>query len=257
MQQKLYNIYVHAYPNFEDKYQTGDVFKNRFIPAKKTERSSPTLISATRRLLATALLDDPLNYYFALVSETCIPLHSFSYTYKTLFKNKPTESTRLPTRVSYIEVLSDEPQMWDRYVARGDSVMEPEVPFTEFRVGSQFFILNRVHSLMVVKDRTLWKKFRLPCLNADTCYPEEHYFPTLLSMKDPTRVSKETLTLVDWTGSVGGHPRTYEPSEVTPEMIKELRGSNTTKVPYLFARKFSPECLPVLMDMADDVIFRD
>nr|GEV90315.1 glycosyl transferase, family 14 [Tanacetum cinerariifolium] len=175
--------------------------------------------------------------------------------------------------------------MWDRYIARGESVMEPEVPFTEFRVGSQFFILNRVHSLMVVKDRTLWKKFRLPCLNVGTCYPEEHYFPTLLWMKDPTRVSKETLTRVDWTGSVDGHPRSYDPSEVTPEMIKELRGSNTTEGSYLFARKFSPEltpemikelrgsnttegsylfarkfspeCLPVLMDMADDVIFRE
>ncbi|KAI3721736.1 hypothetical protein L2E82_32754 [Cichorium intybus] len=193
-QQDLYNVYVHAYPNSDVK-SPGGVFENRFISAKKTQRSSPTLISAARRLIATAILDDPLNSYFALVSQTCIPLHSFRYMYKTLFP-RPTESTRFPPRISFIEVLSEEPQLWDRYIARGENVMLPEIPFEKFRVGSQFFILTRAHSLMVVKDRKLWKKFRLPCLNVDTCYPEEHYFPTLLSMKDPNRISEYTLTRI-------------------------------------------------------------
>ncbi|KAL7614357.1 hypothetical protein Lser_V15G08297 [Lactuca serriola] len=253
-QRDLYNIYVHAYPKSNVK-SPGGVFENRFIAAKKTERSSPTLISAARRLLATAILDDPLNSYFALVSQTCIPLHSFRYMYQTLFQ-RPTESTRVSTRLSFIEVLSEEPQLWDRYIARGENVMLPEIPFDKFRVGSQFFILTRAHSLMVVKDRKLWKKFRLPCLNVDTCYPEEHYFPTLLSMKDPKRVSKHTLTRVNWTGSVDGHPHTYHPPDVSPELIQTLRVSNST-FSYFFARKFSPDCLPALMEMADGVIFRD
>ncbi|XP_071705978.1 glycosyltransferase BC10-like [Rutidosis leptorrhynchoides] len=251
--QNLYNIYVHAYPSSAVK-NPGGVFHNRFIAAKKTQRASPTLISAARRLLSAAILDDPLNYYFALVSQTCIPLHSFHYTYKTLFhdSHQPTESTRL----SYIEVLSEEPQLWDRYNARGENVMLPEVPFEKFRVGSQFFILTRKHSLMVVKERKMWNKFRLPCLNVESCYPEEHYFPTLLSMKDLKGVSQHTLTRVNWTDSVGGHPHTYNPTEVSPELIRTLRVSNTSSS-YLFARKFAPECLPALMEMADDVIFRE
>lgn len=255
--QNLYKIYVHAYPSSAVK-NPGGVFQNRFIAAKKTQRASPTLISAARRLLSAAILDDPLNYYFALVSQTCIPLHSFHYTYKTLFQDlhQPTESSRYGTRLSYIEVLSEEPQLWDRYNARGENVMLPEVPFEKFRVGSQFFILNRKHSLMVVKERKLWNKFRLPCLNVDTCYPEEHYFPTLLSMKDLNGVSKHTLTRVNWSGSVGGHPHTYNPTEVSPELIRTLRVSNSTSS-YLFARKFSPECLPALIEMADDVIFQE
>ncbi|XP_076937539.1 glycosyltransferase BC10-like [Bidens hawaiensis] len=257
---KLYNIYVHADPDSNVK-PPGGVFDNRFIPAKKTQRSSPTLISAARRLLATAVLDDPLNAYFALVSQHCIPLHSFHFIYKTLF----TESTRLSRsstrftlpsrRLSYIEVLSEEPQLWDRYIARGKNVMLPEIPFDKFRIGSQFYILTRSHSLIIIKDRKVWRKFRLPCTDVDTCYPEEHYFPTLLSMEDPKGVSEYTLTNVNWTGSVDGHPYMYTPDEVSPELIRRLRVSNSSFT-YLFGRKFSPECLLPLMEMADDVIFR-
>lgn len=250
---KLYNIYVHADPDSDVK-NPGGVFDNRFIPAKKTQRSSPTLISAARRLIATAILDDPLNAYFALVSQHCIPLHSFRYVHKTLFQPR-TVSTQFPTRLSFIEVLSEEPQLWDRYIARGKNAMLPEVPFDKFRIGSQFYILNRAHSLMVIKDRKLWRKFRLPCLNVDSCYPEEHYFPTLLSMEDLTGVSEYTLTRVNWTGSVDGHPYTYSPAEVSPELIRTLRASNSS-FSYFFARKFSPDCLLPLMDMAEKVIFR-
>ncbi|KAM0062660.1 putative glycosyl transferase, family 14 [Helianthus debilis subsp. tardiflorus] len=281
---KLYNIYVHADPDSDVK-SPGGVFENRFIPAKKTQRSSPTLISAARRLLANAVLDDPLNSYFALVSQNCIPLHSFSYVYNTLFQSQLPKPSRLsfteprrpsrlsdtklnrpsrlsfnepsgPSRLSYIEVLSEEPQLWDRYIARGKNVMLPEIPFDKFRIGSQFYILTRTHALTVINDRKLWKKFRLPCLNVDSCYPEEHYFPTLLSMEDPKGVSEYTLTNVNWTGSVDGHPYMYSPAEVSPELIRRLRVSNSS-FSYLFGRKFSPECLVPLMKIAEKVIFRD
>ncbi|KAA8534595.1 hypothetical protein F0562_032146 [Nyssa sinensis] len=249
----LYNIYIHADPSVK-LTPPGGVFEGRFIGAKKTERASPTLISAARRLLATAILDDPLNLYFALISQHCIPLHSFKFVYKSLFSPG---SSRHSTRYrSFIEILSEEPQLWDRYTARGKNVMLPELPFERFRVGSQFFILTRPHSLVVIKERRLWRKFRLPCLNTDSCYPEEHYFPTLLSMEDPTGCSHYTLTWVNWTGSTGGHPHTYQPAEVSQDLVYELRASNST-YSFFFARKFSPDCLIPLMDIADKVIFRD
>ncbi|GAB4855194.1 hypothetical protein Ancab_023819 [Ancistrocladus abbreviatus] len=247
----LYNIYIHIDPSAPDIPLTG-VFKGRAIPSKRTERGSPTLISAERRLLATALIDDQLNTYFALLSQSCIPLHSFHYVYQTLYVS----FNPFIRRKSYIEILDNEPILKDRYEARGKKVMMPEVPFEQFRVGSQFFILNRKHALTVIKDRRLWRKFRLPCINTDSCYPEEHYFPTLLSMKDPRGCSHYTLTRVNWTDSVEGHPHTYRPSEVTPELIYQLRESNFTSS-YLFARKFSPDCLKPLMEIADQVIFRD
>ncbi|XP_020552567.1 uncharacterized protein LOC105170072 [Sesamum indicum] len=250
---KHYNIYIHADPFVKIPPPEG-VFKGKIIPSKRTQRSSPTLISAARRLLATAMLDDPSNAYFALISQHCIPLHSFNYFYNFLF-----DLGRLSRNLefsSYIEILDNEPTLWDRYNARGENVMLPEVHFDEFRVGSQFFVLTRKHTLMVIKDRKLWRKFKLPCLNVDSCYPEEHYVPTMLSMQDPNGCTQYTLTRVNWTDSVNGHPHTYHPAEVSPELIYRLRESNSS-YSYMFARKFSADCLNPLMEIADSVIFKD
>ncbi|XP_057778685.1 glycosyltransferase BC10-like [Salvia miltiorrhiza] len=244
----LYNVYVHADPS-ATVAAPGGVFAGRFIAAKKTQRASPTLISAARRLLATALLDDASNSYFALVSQHCIPLHSFRYMYDYLFR--PPSS--LPLYRSFIEVSSIKPNLWDRYGARGKDVMLPEVPFERFRAGSQFFTLTRQHAQVVVRDRRLWRKFKLPCYK---CYPEEHYFPTLLSMEDPDGCTGYTLTRVNWTGSVAGHPHTYGPGEVSPRLIHDLRLSNSTTYSFMFARKFSPDCLQPLLTFAH-LIFRD
>ncbi|XP_077225746.1 glycosyltransferase BC10-like [Tasmannia lanceolata] len=259
-QDQLYNIYIHADPTITRLLSppTG-VFRNRFIASKHTHRASPTLISAARRLLATALLDDPSNSFFALLSQHCIPLHSFRYVYHTLFSSPSQFSSSTPRHRryrSFIEILSDEPTLWDRYTARGTDAMLPEVKFSDFRVGSQFFILTRNHAVLVIRDQRLWRKFRLPCRNTESCYPEEHYFPTLLSMEDPNGCSHFTLTRVNWTGSTGGHPHTYGPAEISPDLIHELRRSNST-YSYLFARKFAPACLEPLMEIAKSVIFRD
>ncbi|EPS57335.1 hypothetical protein M569_17485, partial [Genlisea aurea] len=83
-EKKRYNVYVHADPTARIPPPEG-VFAGRIIPSRKTQRSSPTLISASRRLLATALLDDPANAYFALVSQHCIPIHSFDFLHNFLF----------------------------------------------------------------------------------------------------------------------------------------------------------------------------
>ncbi|OVA17129.1 Glycosyl transferase [Macleaya cordata] len=262
--ERLFNIYIHADPSVK-LTPPGGVFTGRFIAGKKTKRASPTLISAARRLLATALLDDQSNAFFALISQHCIPLHSFRFVYHSLFASPHTDSSFSLTHwnrhgqvkySSFIEILATEEGLWDRYTARGDDVMMPEVPYDSFRVGSQFFILTRRHSLLVIRDRKLWRKFRLPCLKKDSCYPEEHYFPTLLSMEDPKGCTHFTLTRVNWTGSTGGHPHTYHPAEVSPELVYRLRVSNSS-YSYLFARKFSPDCLNPLMEIADTVIFRD
>ncbi|KAL3530298.1 hypothetical protein ACH5RR_009620 [Cinchona calisaya] len=249
----LYNIYIHADPSIPITPPTG-VFADKIIPSKRTQRSSPTLVSAARRLLATALLHDPANAYFTLTSQHCIPLHSFNHLYKFLFNIRKLQKNL--DYLSYIEILSHSPILWDRYNARGENVMTPEVGFDQFRVGSQFFTLSRTHALKVIEDRRLWRKFKLPCINVESCYPEEHYFPTLLSMVDLEGCSKYTLTRVNWTDSVNGHPHTYHPPEVSSELIHRLRESNSS-YSYMFARKFSPDCLSPLMEIANSVIFKD
>ena len=255
----LFNIYVHADPT-TFVISPGGVFENRFIPSKPTKRYSPSIIAAARRLLAYALLDDPMNQYFALISQHCIPLFSFQFIYNYLFKNQ-LKSFANSSEInllypSYIEILSEAENLNIRYNARGENVMLPEVPFEDFRVGSQFFILNRKHSKVVLRDQKLWNKFQIPCINKYYCYPEEHYFSTLLSMEDLKGCTGFTMTRVNWTGSIYGHPHLYTPEEVSPKLFRQLRVSNWS-YSYLFARKFSPGCLDPLMNIADDVIFRD
>lgn len=252
----LYNVYVHVDPT--QKHEPGffGTFHNRIIPSSKPAyRHTPTLISAARRLLAHALLDDPSNYMFILLSPSCIPLHSFNFTYKTLVS-----STK-----SFIEILKDEPGWYDRWAARGPYAMLPEVPPEAFRIGSQFWTLTRAHARMVVSDVDIWAKFNKSCVRKDTCYPEEHYFPTLLHMRDPQGCVSATLTHVDWSVNEHGHPRTYKPSEVRAELIQKLRsarlrygdGGRTRKDPFLFARKFSPAGISPLMNIARNFIFND
>lgn len=251
-----FNVYVHADPAATLLLPPTPSFRGRFVAAKPTRRGDPSLIAAARRLLAAALLDDAANAYFALLSQHCVPLRAFPRLYATLFPPTAPHHHRLP---SYIEVLAGEPQMPARYVARGDDAMLPEVPFARFRVGSQFFALARRHAVLVVRERRLWRKFREPCLPEaqDACYPEEHYFPTLLDMADPAGVARYTLTSVNWTGSVDGHPHTYAATEVSPRLIADLRRSNSSTHEHMFARKFAPDCLAPLMDIADTVIFKD
>ncbi|MBA0784432.1 hypothetical protein Gotri_026701 [Gossypium trilobum] len=139
---------------------------------------------------------------------------------------------------------------------RGPRVMLPEISFDRFRIGSQFFVLAKRHSLLVLKERMLWRKFKLPCIDLYSCYPEEHYFPTLLSMEDPKGCSHYTLTRVNWSDSIDGHPHTYRSPEVSPKLLRQLRTSNSSHS-YFFARKFAPDCLKPLLKIAEEAIFRD
>ncbi|XP_022132078.1 uncharacterized protein LOC111005037 [Momordica charantia] len=266
-----FNIYIHADPTRQYNPPFSGVFAHRLIPSKPSHRFSPTLAAAARRLLAHALLHDSANSMFALLSPSCIPLHSFHFTYSTLIRSNK----------SFIEVLKNEIGTYDRWAARGPEVMLPVVKLADFRIGSQFWILTRKHARMVVSDERVWSKFDLPCVRWDTCYPEENYFPTLLSMGDHPGLVTATLTHVDWKGRFDGHPRTYEASDVGPDLIRRLRiarprygdggmrirtaggrnSSSTAKShphhPFLFARKFSADSLQPLMNISTDIIFKD
>ncbi|XVF89324.1 hypothetical protein PTKIN_Ptkin19aG0120800 [Pterospermum kingtungense] len=259
----LFNIYVHADPSYTYDTPFTGVFAHRVILSKPALRFTPTLASAARRLLAHALLHDPYNYMFALLSASCIPIHSFHFTYKTLTRSKK----------SFIEILNNETGSYDRWAARGVEAMSPEVKFEDFRIGSQFWSLTRKHARLVVGDRVIWAKFNQTCVVWDTCYPEENYFPTLLHMRDPRGVVPATLTHVDWNGSYDGHPRMYVASEVGAQLIMRLRkdkprdgddasnGSDSSVAqphsPFVFARKFSPDSVQPLLRIASDVMFKD
>ncbi|KAJ7519735.1 hypothetical protein O6H91_20G054000 [Diphasiastrum complanatum] len=242
--ENLYSIYVHSDPSlFNLQNRNIGIFWGRFISSGQTQHGTASLIQAARRLLANALLDDPLNEYFALLSEHCIPLHSFKYIY-----DKITASSQS------FQDIGDWPYLLGRYDARGKDVMLPEVPFSEFRMGSQFFVLIKKHALMFVEDQKYWNKFKLPCLPEGPCYPEEHYFPTLLHIEDPKGFTGYSLTYMNWDEAQGPHPKSYKKEEINQALIVYLRSKNNGR--FVFARKFDDDCLPKLLNLTG-IIFQE
>ncbi|KAL1301068.1 hypothetical protein HN51_045688 [Arachis hypogaea] len=251
-----FTIYVHVDPTISTwtPHYTS-VFHNRLIIPKRTARHSPALAAAARRLLASALVDDRDNYMFILLSSSCIPLHSFRFMYHVLANSNK----------SFIEMAPQDLGTFYRWSGHRPHVMLPEVRYEKFRAGSQFWSLTRKHAILVAADMKIWPKFKLPCLHV-WCFPEEDYFPTLMNLLDTNGCVHATLTHVDWTGRVDGHPRVYKKDEVGPQLIWALRrdrpkyGDQDDGIrhdPFLFARKFSPDTLEVLMAIADRVIFQD
>jgi hypothetical protein len=85
------------------------------------------------------------------------------------------------------------------------------------------------HAVLVVRERRLRRRLRsprLPLMARNSCYPDEHDFPTPLGMADPAVAARRTIAGVDRTGSVGEHP-----AQVPPQLVASNHGR-----PHKFSR---------------------
>ncbi|KAL9262906.1 Glycosyltransferase BC10-like protein [Drosera capensis] len=234
----LYTIYVHADPSSDVQEPESGVFAGQRIPSKEVEWGSFNMVEAELRLLANALLDMS-NQWFVLLSESCIPLHSFPVIYTHLIN-----STR-----SHIEVY-DQPTR----VARGryKHQMNPNITIKQWRKGSQWFEMDRNLAIDIISERDYFTLFKKSC-NMSSCYADEHYFPTLVNMKFGRRNSNRSLTWVDWSKG-GSHPARYARRDVSIELLRSFRNGTTceyngknSRICFLFARKFLPDALDRLL----------
>ncbi|KAK2375866.1 glycosyltransferase BC10 [Trifolium repens] len=238
-----YSIYVHSNPSYNGSEVESPVFHGRRIPSKKVEWGKFNMIEAERRLLANALLDFS-NQRFVLISESCIPLFNFSTVYSYLMN-----STQ-----NYVMAYDQASSVGrGRYRIK----MSPTIKLRQWRKGSQWFEMDRQLALEVISDRTYYPIFEKYCTGS--CYADEHYLPTLVSIKFWKRNSNRSLTWVDWSKG-GPHPVKYVRPEVTCEFLENLRNQtceyngNSTNVCFLFARKFLPTSLTRLMRFAPKVM---
>ena len=198
------------------------------------------MIDAERRLLANALLD-PSNERFVLLSETCIPLFNFKTTYNYLTKSNKSFTGSF-----------DDPRKTGR--GRYNPSMSPKVSLSEWRKGSQWFEVRRKVALKIVSDNMYYPIFAKFCY--PPCYTDEHYIPTLINIICPEENSNRSTTWVDWS-KAGPHPGRFGRNEVSYEFVNNIRyGSNctyngyTTTLCFLFARKFLPNTLEPLLQIA-------
>lgn len=233
----FYSIYIHSLPSYEPRFPSSSVFYGRQIPSKIAEWGRMSMCDAERRLLANALLDIS-NEYFILVSESCIPIYNFTVTYRYITRSK----------YSFMGAF-DDPGPYGR--GRYNTNMLPEVNVSQWRKGSQWFEVNRKLATVIISDVTFYPKFLEFCRPA--CYVDEHYFPTLLTIRAPNLLANRSLTWVDWSRG-GAHPATFGSMDITEVFMKKLHegreclyNDKPSFVCFLFARKFAPSTLQRLL----------
>ncbi|XP_051141383.1 glycosyltransferase BC10-like [Andrographis paniculata] len=282
-----FSIYVHSRPGFLLTQATtrSEFFLNCQINNSiQVEWGEASMIKAERILLQHALMD-PFNSRFVFVSDSCIPLYNFSYTYDYI----------MSTSSSFVDSFADKKE--SRYNPR----MHPTIPVENWRKGSQWVVLTRKHARIVVEDESVFPMFQLHCkrkslpefwrdrpIPADTskehnCIPDEHYVQTLLAQKGVEgEITRRSLTHSSWDLSSsrdpkrkGWHPATYKLADATPALIKSIKDIDniyfeteyrrewcTSKGKpskcFLFARKFTrPAALRLLNTSALEISSKD
>ncbi|CAM8891944.1 unnamed protein product [Rhodiola kirilowii] len=250
-----FTVYVHA--SREKPVHTSRYFVNRDIRSDKVVWGKISMVDAEKRLLANAL-DDFDNQHFVLLSDSCVPLHDFNYIYDYL----------MYSNVSYVDCFEDPgPHGNGRY----SDHMLPEVALNDFRKGAQWFSIKRQHALVIMADYLYYAKFRdfcQPGLDGKNCYADEHYLPTFFHMIDPAGIANWSVTHVDWS-EAKWHPKSYKAEDVTVALLRNITSIDVSvhvtsdekkelqirpclwnglnRPCYLFARKFLPETLDVLL----------
>ncbi|XP_024629580.1 glycosyltransferase BC10 isoform X3 [Medicago truncatula] len=224
-----FSIFVHPRPGFvlNEATTRSSYFLNRQVnDSIQIDWGEASMIEAERILLRHAL-DDPLNDRFVFLSDSCIPLYNFSYTYDYI----------MSTPTSFVDSFAD--TKGGRYNPK----MDPVIPVYNWRKGSQWAVLTRKHAKVVVEDDTVFPMFQKFCkkkplpefwrdqvIPADTskihnCIPDEHYVQTLLAEID--NIYYETEYRREWCTSKG------KPSTC-----------------FLFARKFTRTAALRLLNMS-------
>ncbi|KAI3463024.1 hypothetical protein Pfo_019687 [Paulownia fortunei] len=274
-----FSVYVHSRPGFLLNAATtrSTYFLNRQInDSVQVDWGEASMIQAERILLQNALMDR-FNERFIFLSESCIPLYNFSYTYDYL----------MSASTSFVDSFADTKE--DRYNPK----MHPVIPVENWRKGSQWVVLTRKHAEIVVHDDTVYPMFERHCqkkslpefwrdrpLPADgskehNCIPDEHYVQTLLAQKGlEGEITRRSLTHSSWDLSSsrdperrGWHPVTYKLADATPLLIQSIKDIDniyyeteyrrewcTSKGKpsrcFLFARKFTRPAALRLLNMS-------
>ncbi|KAL8235501.1 hypothetical protein R6Q59_016582 [Mikania micrantha] len=261
-----YSIYIHSQPGFvfDETTTRSTFFYGRHLSNSiKVDWGKSSMIEA-ERLLLQAALENPTNQRFVLLSDSCVPLYNFSYSYSYLMR-----SSR-----SFVDSFLDMKE--GRYNPRMASV----IPMRKWRKGSQWIALLRSHAKVVAYDDVVFPIFkklckRRPPLDASkgkqnfklqkqhNCIPDEHYVQTLLAMNNlEGELERRTVTYTSWVPFATNmemkswHPVTYTYASANPQQIKRIKDirhvyydtehrtewcKNSAAIfpCFLFARKFS------------------
>ncbi|KAG0580928.1 hypothetical protein KC19_4G211200 [Ceratodon purpureus] len=252
--EQLYSIYIHAHPAYVPTLAPTSPFFGRFIPSKLVQWGKLSVYRAERRLLGNALLDER-NEWFLLLSESCVPIFSFPDTYTYLNNSQG---------ISFIESYKDSSRAGQGRLYRGRyKDMAPEITEKNFRKGSQWFQINRDLALLTAANSVEYTKFeQYFCKIHPVCYIDEHFLPTFAWIKRSQAIAFRTLTYYEFRGK-SPHPKLFGKADIDAKLILDFRGAGghtctyngqPTSQCYMFVRKFDPDALDALLDLAGPVM---
>ncbi|XP_058101271.1 glycosyltransferase BC10-like isoform X2 [Magnolia sinica] len=240
-----FSIYIHSKPGivFDESTTRCTFFQGRQLSKSVQVAWGESSMIKAEKLLLEEALQDPANQRFVLISDSCVPLHNFSYIYNYVMSSSK----------SFVDSFLDEKE------GRYNPKMSPTIPKDRWRKGSQWITLVRKHAEVIVDDDLIFPVFNQHCKRRPALDLDGKMNP-MSELEE--EVERRTLTYTLWNESVnemerqGWHPITFKYTDADPEHIQEIKGinhvyyetefrtewckSNATYVPcFLFARKFS------------------
>lgn len=213
-----------------------------------------TQVKGIRLLVQEALLD-PLNEWFCLMSESCIPIITFPKWRNALLSQNKSVINACPMNTGEMELDS-------RWRSPLDSVgMKREY----WRKSATWFALNRKHAEIFateVQMDSAWES--VPCC-------DEHFLPSLLAKHhvDNETTCTDGFVHVVWPSIFASHPRTYSGDEINSQLFASLHRavgdhpgfnmqcSGIKDVCHFTARKFSSTAKYQLLENIDLILSED
>eukprot|EP01033_Poteriospumella_lacustris_P008913 gene8913-6399_t len=197
----FYSIYWHTQPDYQPAPHSffRPYHMKHLIP---TQWGTMSLVEASRNLIRQAI-QDPENKYFALFSESCVPLLPFSVWYRGMMQHADRYSL-----VNACDFGADNMETPNRWRPELDTV--PGFTPDKFRKSAQWVALNRKHATIVANDALLAPKFHV------VQPADEHYVASLLALHhlDNETTCADGFTHVVWSDNRAAHPATYSPDSL-------------------------------------------
>ncbi|GBG85254.1 hypothetical protein CBR_g39820 [Chara braunii] len=256
----FYSLYVHQMPRFELIDNVSGPFAGRQIKSENVDWGRMDLVDAQRRLLANAIMN-PLNQRFIILSGSSVPVTDFRAMYHYL----------MDTGDSFVEASAVAKQ-------QHDGKLRSIVRRREFEFGSQWVALTRKHATLIVKDRTFYPAFARNCVGIQedkdalctvglfsqwcrekphvACHPDEHYIQTVIDSLAKNELNRRSIMWTHRDSPWDLHPVAWNAEKLRAnstllESIREQRSclwNGQEKECYLFAHKFAPDTVPLLLE---------
>ncbi len=201
-----YNIYVH--PTSGHKYPYTSVFHEKEIADHVDVKwGQLSLVTATKNLVKAAL-KDPLNEWFVLMSESCVPLVPFPKFRSILLAHKQ----------SIINACKMDDNMM--HIRRWKKELEHVgLRKSNWRKSAEWFAITRRHATIFANENVIDEGF------TKIFAPDEHYLPTLLAYHglDNETTCTDGFAHVNWPTLQSSHPYSYSVNEINATLFKYLQ----------------------------------